>query len=121
MALINPSLVRNVPWLTEQQERDALNFLQGAVYCWCKNRPGEWFSMRDLMGGENFHWEETPLQPLYEHFAPAPDAVEEAGKASGWLLKKVIANDARRFDDKKKERIRKYLWIPSAGTVSAAA
>ena len=29
---------------------------------------GEWFSLRDLMGGENFDWHETPMQDLFEAY-----------------------------------------------------
>lgn len=43
-------------------------FIQGAVYCWCKNRPDEWFAARDLFGGENYYWEGTPLMPLYDYY-----------------------------------------------------
>lgn len=30
--------------LTPEVESQIYAFLQGAVYCWCKNRPNEWFS-----------------------------------------------------------------------------
>ena len=30
-------------------------FLQGAVYCWCRNRKDEWFAARDLLGGDNYY------------------------------------------------------------------
>lgn len=89
-------------------------FLQGAVYCWCKNRKDEWFSMRDLMGGDNFYWQETPLMALFEkHKALGKNddaANKEAGKESGWLLKHVIDKDKRNFETKKEELIRKYRW-----------
>ena len=28
-------------------------YLQGAVYCWCKNRKNQWFAARNLIGGDN--------------------------------------------------------------------
>ena len=110
MSLIVKSEVRNVTGITDEEKIAICNFLQGAVYCWCKNRPDEWFAMRDLMGGDNFYWEGTPLYALYEKHQTKPNAVEEAGKDSGWLLKKVIDDDKRKFETKKDEMVRKYKW-----------
>ena len=77
--------------------------LQGAVYCWCKNRKNEWFAARDLIGGDNYFWQGTPLMRLYEYYLNdsrdnGEYAVEEAGKAAGRLLKKVLFEDRRVFD-----------------------
>ncbi len=113
MAFTPYSLVRDVHGINEEQKTRIRDFLQGAVYCWCKNRPDEWFSMRDLMGGENYYWEGTPLIALYEKHHEEDDAVERAGKDSGWLLKRVIDDDSRNFDTKKEELIRKYRWVQS--------
>jgi len=114
MTLIPKSEVRNVNGITPKQKEDIINFLQGAVYCWCKNKKDEWFSMRDLMGGDNFYWEGTPLMALFgKHKTEGKDdkaAIEAAGKDSGWLLKLVIDNDKRNFETKKEDLIRKYLW-----------
>lgn len=74
--------------------------------CWCKNRSDEWFSIRDLMGGDNFYWEGTPLICLWEKNKD----VVAAGKDAGWLLKKVISDDKRTFETKKEELVRKYRW-----------
>ena len=119
MALITPSQIRNVTGITDEQKRRISDFLQGAVYTWCKNRKDEWFSLRDLMGGDNYYWEGTPLIPLYEKHVAAPDAVERAGKDGGWLLKKMIDADTRKFETKKEELIRKYRWVPTLETASA--
>jgi len=120
MAIIGGGYVRNVLDLGEnkdeheQNKNDICNFLQGAVYCWCKNKKDIWFSMRDLMGGDNFYWQGTPLIVLFEkHKALGKDdesANKEAGKESGWLLKHVIDKDKRNFETKKEELIRKYRW-----------
>jgi hypothetical protein len=117
MAISPPSQVRDVHGLTADQKVRVRDFLQGAVYCWCKNRPNEWFSLRDLMGGENYHWQGTPLFVLYQKFQPAADAVERAGKDGGWLLKAVISDDARTFETREAEMIRQYRWLqdPAAG------
>lgn len=38
------------------------------------------------------------------------DAVKDAAKDSGWLLKKVIINDKRKFYTKKEGLVRQYKW-----------
>lgn len=67
------------------------------------------------MGGDNYYWQGTPLLPLYEkHIGKGKDweeAVKDAGKDAGWLLKSVIVKDKRTFDTKKEELIRKYRWV----------
>ena len=70
--------------------------------------------MRDLMGGDNYFWQGTPMIKLYNKHDPKMNgseyAVSMAGKESGWLLKQVIKNDKRQFKTMKSELIRKYLW-----------
>lgn len=111
MALTPESRIREVYGLTDEQKARIRDFLQGAVYCWCKNRPSEWFSLRDLMGGENFEWEGTPLFPLWEKHQAEPDAVKRAGQDGGWLLKRLIADDQRNFETREAELIRQYRWV----------
>ena len=114
MALIEKSEVRKVTGINSTYKQRIEDFLQGAVYSWCKNRPNEWFSMRDLMGGEIFSWGGTPLNELYlKHINLGKnnsEAITAAGKDSGWILKKVIDKDKRLFNTKKEDLIRKYLW-----------
>jgi len=90
-------------------------FLQGAVYCWIKNRKDEVFAARDLMGGENFEWEGTPLYCLYEkHINKGKDiesAIDEAGKDLGWILKSVLDEDKRSFETYDKGMTKGYKWI----------
>jgi hypothetical protein len=115
MSLSPESEIRDVHEITDEEKQRIIDFLQGAVYCWCKNRPNEWFSMRDLMGGENYYWEGTPLLVLYSKHENKgkswETAVKDAGKDSGWLLKRVISSDQRQFETKKEELIRKYKWM----------
>jgi hypothetical protein len=115
MALKIDSEIREVTGLTVDEKEKIMDFLQGAVYCWCKNRKNEWFSMRDLMGGDNYYWIGTPLQVLYDkHENKGKDrdsSVKDAGKDSGWLLKKVLKNDRRTFDSKNEALIQNYIWI----------
>jgi hypothetical protein len=98
------------------------DFLQGAVYCWCKNRPGEWFSMRDLMGGVNRNWSGTPLSALYDRHIKEGKSPDEAfgcaGQDSGKILKKVIADDKKfEFETKTDALIRQYRWIEVSDAV----
>jgi len=116
MSLVEENELRAVTGISEIERARISDFLQGAVYCWCKNKPKEWFSLRDLMGGANFDWRGTPLQPLFlKHEGVNEDPTKEAGKDCGWLLKSVIANDRRVFDTKKEELTRKYLWMSGDG------
>jgi len=97
-----------------QPDKDRIyDFLQGAVYCWCKDGPKHWFSLRDLMGGANTNWTGTPLQPLYDKQVAngATDPVKEAGKEGGRLLLDVIVKDTRQFETKKESLIRQYKWV----------
>ena len=68
MTLIPYSQINNVKILTEKEEGKIKDFLQGAIYSWCKNRPDEWFAVKDLLGGENSDWRKTPLIVLYDKY-----------------------------------------------------
>lgn len=115
MALIERSEIRNVTGIEKEQKIAILNFLQGAVYCWCKNRRNEWFGMRDLMGGDNYYWKGTPLLTLYLKHKDTlgkkeKDAATDAAKDAGWLLKQVLEKDKRKFHTKKLGLVRMYKW-----------
>ena len=112
MAIIGNSRLRRVTGITPRDRDRILDFLQGAIYCWCKNRPAEWFSLRDLMGGENFHWNGTPLIALWtKHDGHSRNPVKEAGKEAGCLLKAVIVRDPRTFRTRESpSQIREYQW-----------
>ena len=119
MSLTKEDTLRAVTGITEIERQASLNFLQGAVYCWCKNRPDEWFALRDLMGGDNTYWSGTALMPIYQKHNNLTEeqAFEAAGKDAGWLLKHVLVSDSRMFDTKKAELVRHYKWLknwPSA-------
>ena len=115
MALKHDSEIRDVKGLTDHEIEKIMDFIQGAVYCWCKNRKNEWFSMRDLMVGDNYYWEGTPLQVLYDkHRLKGKDhdsSVKDAGNDSGWLLKSVLSDDRRTFDSGNESLIQNYKWI----------
>lgn len=92
-------LVRDVTFLTPVEKKEIVAFLRGAVYCWYNVRRDEPFPLQSLMGGDNFYWQGTPL---YEYIYKKKEkicganAVEEAAKSAGWLLKWVLADDKHR-------------------------
>lgn len=101
--------------LTEQEESAILAYLQGAVYCWCKNvGTDKWFAARDFLGGENFDWKKTPMEALFNLYQQGDKsrdayAIEQAGKAAGWLLLRVLVEDQRVFDTRE-GYTREYCW-----------
>lgn len=105
--------VRVVKGLDKIEMRGIKDFLQGSVYCWCKNRKGEWFSARELLGGDNFHWQGTPLMVLYkrqkEINKSSSEAVTQAGKDVGNILKNVLSEDRRVFRTEE-GYTRRYIW-----------
>ena len=77
-----------------------LDFLLGAVRAICADREGTQFAARDFLGGTNYFWQGTPMQRLYDKYVDegysSDDAVEEAGKTAGHLLKRVLIEDENR-------------------------
>ena len=72
------------------------------------------FAARDLLGGDNYYWQGTPLIQLYDYYLEGDEenhdyAVEEAGKAAGRLLKEVLINDKRTFETEE-GYTRMYRW-----------
>lgn len=114
MALIPESEVRDVYGITMDQKSSIKAFLQGAVYSWVKNRMGEQFAARDLVGGENFEWEGTPLFALYQKHIDAgkinEEAIEAAAKDLGWLMKAVLSEDKRHFEVGRSGQTAGYRW-----------
>ncbi|MCE1197655.1 MAG: hypothetical protein LWW85_01695 [Marinilabiliales bacterium] len=104
--LVEESEIRKVHGITNEQIQRILTFLQGAVYCWCKNRRGEWFAARDLLGGDNFYWEGTPMFALYEKSKD----IEQAGRDAGWLLKRMLHDDKRTYESSTDGRVKQYRW-----------
>jgi len=115
MALTQYSEIRDVHGISDGEKDLIKAFMQGAIYCWIKNRKGEPFAVRDLMGGDNFEWGGTPLLVLYEkHITAGKDneaAIEAAAKDLGWLVKSVLERDKRTFVAGKEGLVRSYHWI----------
>lgn len=102
----------------EEQQR-IKDFIQGAVYCCCKNNKGKLFSARDLFGGDNYDWSGTPLIALFDWHSTngSKNPVEMAGKDIGWLLLDVICRDIRMFEIVE-GYTHEYRWIYDNGVVS---
>ncbi|KAF3984802.1 MAG: hypothetical protein HFP81_00255 [Methylococcales symbiont of Hymedesmia sp. n. MRB-2018] len=115
MALVKKSKLRKDFDISPEDLKAVKNFLQGAVYCWVKNRKDEFFAARDLMGGDNFNWRGTPLYCLYKkHIGKGKTkeaAIDEAGKDLGWVLKSVLAEDKRTFESCDKGLAKGYKWV----------
>lgn len=116
MSLIGDNIrTQNVAWLDDEAKQLMMNYLQGHVYCWCKNnQPNSWFAARDLLGGVNRDWTDTPLQSLYEHYRSDlrlshEQAERRAGIDVGKLLKEVLAQDNREFETRM-QHVRMYRW-----------
>ena len=119
MALTEKMELRTVTGITQADFNAIYYFLQGAIYCWCKAKREEWFTVQDLLGGENFYWEGTPLIALYRKHKDTlgkdwETAVQDAGKDAGKILKRVIHDDRRVFDSKKEDVVRMYKWNAEA-------
>ena len=114
MTISNLSQLRQSFGIPDDKLKCIKAFIQGSVYCWIKNRKDEIFAARDLMGGENFYWEGTPLMALYEkHIAlgkSSKDSVAEAGKDFGWILKLVLHEDKRIFESYDIDIVKGYKW-----------
>ena len=110
MIINKPHEAINVSISAEDKEKIKI-FLQGMVYCWCKNVKDEnnsnkWFYARDLVGGESFSWDDTPLKVLNENY----DTMKTASQALGNLLYEVLDEDTKQFEFYK-ERDAKYRLV----------
>jgi hypothetical protein len=110
MIINKPHEPINVSISAEDKEKIKI-FLQGMVYCWCKNVKDEnnsnkWFYARDLVGGDSFSWDDTPLKVLNENYV----TVKTASQALGNLLYEVIDEDTKHFEFYK-ERDTKYRLV----------
>jgi len=99
---LSPESELREPSGLENMDRELIKaFMQGAIYCWVKNRPGEPFAVRDLVGGLNTNWSQTPLQVLYNRHIDAGKTDEEAfnsaAKDIGWIVKILLSEDRRVF------------------------
>ena len=94
-----------------------LHHLDGLVRGYVIGRKGVVFTIRDILGGDNFVWTGTPLQRLYEIYDEAgyseEDCIKCAGQAAGRLLKRVIIEiDGMTFElhEAVDGRVNGYAW-----------
>ena len=115
MTLQPESELREIAGVTTEQKGAIEHFMQDAIYCWIKNQKGKSFAVRDLMGGDNFNWNGTPLQVLYDYQESLGKgheaAVDAAGIALGWIVKGLLHKDQRVFKSIAGERVAHYKWI----------
>jgi hypothetical protein len=115
MTLDPRSELRDVKGIDDAQKELIRVFMQGAIYCWVKNRRGEPFAVRDLVGGENTDWNGTPLQVLFEkHINMGKDSdasFKAAAKDIGWIVKSLLADDNRTFLAGKAGLVNSYDWV----------
>jgi hypothetical protein len=115
MTIKPESEVREIYGITPHEIQLIKSFMQGAVYSWVKNRKDEPFAVRDLVGGENYDWTDTPLFCLWEKhikLGKLPEAAEnDAAKDLGWITKSVLKKDKRTFKVEKQGLVNTYLWV----------
>ncbi|MFA6104122.1 MAG: hypothetical protein WC721_18170 [Victivallaceae bacterium] len=107
--------LRNVTGISDEETNLIKAFMQGAVYGWIKSHPGEWFAVRDLVGGENWDWAGTPLYALFEKHKndgkSDDEAFDVAAQDLGWLVKTALSEDKRTFESRESGLVRNYRWI----------
>lgn len=115
MPLVPTSEIRQVTGITPQQEALINAYLLGCVYTWSKNRPNEFFAARDLVGGENFDWDGTPIYDLYQKHIDLEKENEAAITAAaidlGWMLKAVLQGDKRHYEAGRSGLTAAYRWV----------
>ena len=115
MAITPESDLRDVTEISDLEKQLIKAFMQGAVYSWVKNRKGEPFAIRNLVGGENTDWSNTPLNVLWEKHIKlgkeGDDASEAAAKDLGWLTKSMLSEDKRVFEVEKAGMVNTYRWL----------
>ena len=115
MTLMPESELRETYGISDIEKELIRAFMQGAVYSWVKNRAGEPFAVRDLVGGENYDWNGTPLQVLHDKHITAgknsEEAFEAAAKDLGWIVKSLLSEDSRTFEVEKSGLVNTYCWV----------
>ena len=93
-------------------------YLLGAVRSWTMNRPDEVFALRNLVGGENWDWDGTPIYHLFlkhqEKGKSNEVAMADAAKDAGWILKAVLDGDNRHYAVSDAGMVNGYRLLPVA-------
>lgn len=101
-------------YLTQNELNKVCAYLQGAVYVWCCIKKTEEFAAKNFVGGTNYHWEGTPLYKIYQYYESngTKNPESEAAKDVGIILKKVLIEDKRTFEqiENPNEKRKYYKW-----------
>lgn len=114
--IIEETTYMNIHGFEENELQRMRDYLLGAVQAWCRDRHGEWFAARDLLGGANFFWQGTPLICLFDFYMARSGndseySVKQAGRAAGHLLKRVLIEDTKRMYETRQGYTRLYRWV----------
>lgn len=124
MALIGRYVIRRPhcqvkQWLTPEQLNDISTCLKTVINTYL-NTTGKnnniWFSLSDLIGGENKFWQ-NPFKQVYNIYVAHNEntAFKNSAKDLGWVLLKILNEDTRNFRTehiyKKRKYVRVYTWI----------
>ena len=92
--------------------------IQGGVYAAIRNHRGDGtkYALRDLFGGPNWEWSDTPLFPIWEKCLAAKNgdvdaAYQYTARIAGFLLKNVLIKDRRTFKQHSGFGTQCYSWI----------
>lgn len=92
--------------------------LQGSAYTAIRNHKGDGFkfAFRDLFGGPNWEWSDTPLFPIWEKCLAAKKgnvdaAYQYAARIAGFILKNVLIKDRRIFKQHSGFGTQCYSWV----------
>ncbi len=116
-------MVKRIRVISVTTQKRILDFLQGAVYCWCGCQKDKLFHFRDLMALCEGDWNGTVLQDLYdanlekiandknkpkEDKAVWKPAWEQSRHDVGCLLKLMLFNDKKDFNMQDGHGARQY-------------
>lgn len=92
--------------------------LQGSVYATVRNHKGDGFkfAFRDLFGGPNWEWSDTPLFPIWENCLATKKgnvdaAYQYTARIAGFILKNVLIKDRRTFKQHSGFGTQCYSWV----------
>lgn len=89
-------------------------YIQGAVHSHCNTCPDKPLSVRLLFGEDNSDWSNTPLQQVYiyhKYISRKNDPKNEAARDIGWIFKRVLDEDVRKFECVGKDTGKIYTMI----------
>lgn len=106
-------------WLTKEQINDIYNCLITTINAYLNSigkNSNLWFSLSDLIGGENKFWS-NPIKQVYNVYVAHNEktAFNNSAKDMGWVLLNILNKDIRKFKTerryKKRKYVRVYSWI----------